>query len=206
MPGAKEKAPYVPGSTHGAGIVPDDGGRPKWAQLWHRVYFLRPFRPMERPYIDHQRISRMNLSALCALLVRHSIFFCKVHYRSGLSLVAMFPVDGYILQRIHEKHLPSDVRFNRFSPSKLYTYVKFSDFLPLREKNAKKIRTAISHCTDYATDTPSLFAMLRSISLSAGFILRNMVSRTSSAGLVSSSGFFNRSRSEEHTSELQSRI
>lgn len=98
----KRKAPYVPGSTHGAGIVPDDGGRPKCAQLWHRVYFLRPIRPMERPYIGHRRISRMNLSALCALLVRHSILFCKVHYRSGFSLVAvmpfaLFPVDGYIL-------------------------------------------------------------------------------------------------------------
>ena len=104
MPGAKEKAPYVPGSTHGAEIVPDDGGRPKWSQLWHRVYFLRPFHPMERPYIGHWRISRMNLSALCALLVRHSILFCKVLYQAGPSHVdvlplALFPVDGYIVHR-----------------------------------------------------------------------------------------------------------
>lgn len=105
MPGAIEKAPYVPGSTHGAGSVPDDGVTSKWAQLWHRVYFLRPFHPMERPYIGHWRISRMNLSALCALLVRHSILFCKVHYRSGLSLVAMFPVDGYILRQYEDFHL-----------------------------------------------------------------------------------------------------
>lgn len=115
MPGAKEKAPYVPGSTHGAGIVPDDGGRPKWAQLWHRVYFLRPFRPMERPYIGRRRISRMNLSALCALLVRHSILFCKVHYRSGLCSV---PCRWLYCIAEPRKNLPSDVRFNRFSPLK----------------------------------------------------------------------------------------
>ena len=36
--------------------------------------------------IGYRRISRMNLSALCALLVRHSILFCKVHYRSGFRL------------------------------------------------------------------------------------------------------------------------
>ena len=84
--------------------MPDDGGKPKWAQLWHRVYFLRPFHPMERPYIGHRRKARMNLSALCALLVRHSILFCKVHYRSGPSLVAvmpfaLFPVDGYMIAK-----------------------------------------------------------------------------------------------------------
>ena len=71
-----------------------------------RVYFLRPIHPMERPHIGHRhrRISRMNLSALCALLVRHSILFFKVHYRSGLSLVAvmpfaLFPVDGYMIAK-----------------------------------------------------------------------------------------------------------
>lgn len=90
--------------------MPDEGGKPKWAQLWHRVYFLRPIHPMERPYIGHRRISRMNLSALCALLVRHSILFCKVHYRSGPSLVAvmpfaLFPVDGYMIAK---KKAPAD--------------------------------------------------------------------------------------------------
>ena len=52
----------------------------------------------------HRRKVRMNLSALCALLVRHSILFFKVHYQSGFSLVAvmpfaLFPVDGYMIAK-----------------------------------------------------------------------------------------------------------
>ena len=102
IPGAKEKAPYVPGSTHRAGIVPDDGGRPKWAQLWQVSILPTTNSPYGAAIFWPPANQSYELSALCALLVRHSILFFKVHYRPGLSPVAVlpwasFPVDGYIL-------------------------------------------------------------------------------------------------------------